>query len=245
MASMYKKVTWGDITMEHFTGSSDIFFALFDINSLEQPLSIEVLESSNMSEERPELIISDQQGNFYLNGNFQGTLYVGDDVLYNQSGSTEGFIAKFGTDECYCPPPVAQFEYDSIPNQSDFIFTYTGTEELDSIMWSFGDGHVSFDTNPQHQFAQAGNYNVCVIAYNSCGSDTSCVHITVQNQVGIQALKEFENVKIYPNPVRDVLRISGKPLGTRVEIFNAVGQKVMTIPENKDEINVTPLANGI
>ena len=96
-------------------------------------------------------------------------------TLYNQSGPNEGFIAKFGTDTCYCPLPEAAFEIDSMATQAEYIFTYTGTAEVDSVVWDFGDGTTATELNLEHLFAESGDYTVCVTAYNECGPDSTCI----------------------------------------------------------------------
>ncbi|MEQ1554521.1 MAG: PKD domain-containing protein, partial [Ferruginibacter sp.] len=46
----------------------------------------------------------------------------------------------------------------------------------DSITWTFGDGTISHDVNPNHTYTVAGNYNVClkIIRYTTAGS-TPCI----------------------------------------------------------------------
>lgn len=43
----------------------------------------------------------------------------------------------------------------------------------DSIRWTFGDGSVSYDANPTHQYANAGTYNVCLRVKKSPNAATS------------------------------------------------------------------------
>lgn len=47
-----------------------------------------------------------------------------------------------------------------------------------SWLWDFGDGDSSVLENPYHTYANNGSYNVCLIASNLCGSDTTCTIIT-------------------------------------------------------------------
>ncbi len=58
-----------------------------------------------------------------------------------------------------------------------FTNTSTGFVTGDSIRWTFGDGTVSYETNPTHTYANAGVYNVClrVKKNNTNASATPCV----------------------------------------------------------------------
>ncbi|NEN25856.1 hypothetical protein G3O08_20405, partial [Cryomorpha ignava] len=115
--------SWGDI-IEDNTGNGsqgyNVFLSFFDASGSGLPESFHSLTSSPLGVEIPSLLTSDNQGNFYVGGKFSGQLHVGDGTLYNQTGTQEGFIAKFGSDSCYCPLPVSLFTYDSIPNQAGY-----------------------------------------------------------------------------------------------------------------------------
>jgi len=49
---------------------------------------------------------------------------------------------------------------------------------------------------------------------------------------------------IYPNPAKDILRVEGKGI-LKVELFNIVGQKVLSINKGFEAIDISPLQNGI
>ena len=211
------------------------------------PSSLNVLYGSANGNEYPSLLTADNQGNFYVGGNFSGQLHVGDGTLYNQTGTQEGFIAKFGSDSCYCPLPAALFTYDSIPNEAGYNFAYTGSADADSVTWDFGDGEVGNGFNPYHFFAESGTYTVCATAYNACGADSVCVIVDALGPVGIKAINGFEEVRVYPNPARDIVHIGNALPGTRVDVINAVGQNLGSsiLQSNNAKINVSSLSPGI
>ena len=75
-------------------------------------------------------------------------------------------------------PPTASFTDTGIYRTG---VTYTGTTYLlDSVEWSYGDGHGS-DTGitAHHTYSATGTYTVCSIAFTGCGNDTVCHPVTV------------------------------------------------------------------
>lgn len=72
--------------------------------------------------------------------------------------------------------PVASFTY-AVTAQRQLTFTNTSTGAV-SYNWSFGDGSSSTAVHPVKTYnttwANNGNFTICLIATNGCGSDTSC-----------------------------------------------------------------------
>lgn len=243
-------MTWGDIDVDNTSSGSqgfNVFLALFNAEGDGTPESFHSLTSSPMGAEEPTLLTADRQGNFYVGGNFSSQLYVGEDTLYNQSGAQEGFIAKFGTDSCFCPLPEALFTYDSIPNQAEYLFAYTGTAEVDSVVWDFGDGTTGNGMSLEHLFAETGTYTVCATAYNDCGPDSVCITIDALGPVGVKAIEGFENILLYPNPAKDMLTIDNATPGTRVAVINAVGQQMQSalLLSNTSQLDISSLPPGV
>lgn len=48
-----------------------------------------------------------------------------------------------------------------------------------TLSWDFGDGNTSITSNPIHNYAVGGAYNVCLYASNACGTDTICKNVAV------------------------------------------------------------------
>lgn len=76
-----------------------------------------------------------------------------------------------------CPAPTAAFG--STSNGLTASFTDLSTGGANAWVWSFGDGDSSTAQNPVHQYAQPGNYWVCLRAMSSCGVDSSWVWVAV------------------------------------------------------------------
>lgn len=63
----------------------------------------------------------------------------------------------------------------------NYQFTDNSSGMIDQKTWDFGDGNTSTQTNPTHQFTAEGTFNVCLIAENQFGQDTSCQTLVVEN----------------------------------------------------------------
>lgn len=58
--------------------------------------------------------------------------------------------------------------------------TFTSSSlDVDTYLWDFGDGTFSTSQNPVHNYAVAGNYNVCLTASNVCGNNSICKTISM------------------------------------------------------------------
>jgi PKD repeat protein len=72
---------------------------------------------------------------------------------------------------CYNIPPVAAFTY-VIDDQT--VTFHDASEMADSYYWDFGDGYYSNLSDPFHIYDYPGQYEVCQMTWNACGSDTAC-----------------------------------------------------------------------
>ncbi len=67
-------------------------------------------------------------------------------------------------------------QHTSSPLIHSYLNASYGFTMGDSIRWTFGDGTFSYDVNPEHTFANAGVYNVCLrIKKQLVGSTTPCI----------------------------------------------------------------------
>ncbi len=97
------------------------------------------------------------------------------------------FIIAFGifsTNRAAAQNCQANFNYST--SGSTVSFANTSTASGASIsQWSFGDGGYSYQTNPNHTYAN-GSYWVCLYTYDSTYScsDSTCQYITINNGTG-------------------------------------------------------------
>jgi PKD repeat protein len=74
--------------------------------------------------------------------------------------------------------PVAEFAW---VNTSGGLVNFTdqSTNTPTQWSWTFGDGGTSTSQNPNHVYTANGNYNVCLTASNTGGSNQHCETVTV------------------------------------------------------------------
>jgi hypothetical protein len=65
------------------------------------------------------------------------------------------------------------------------------------------------------------------------------------NPLNINDAKVSESIKLYPNPVHEVLTINSEIPLNRVEIYSLLGKKVTEVKSHFDAIQVNNLSNGI
>ncbi|MFT7611966.1 MAG: hypothetical protein ACI9J3_000915 [Parvicellaceae bacterium] len=109
------------------------------------------------------------------------------------------------------------------------ILTNTSSD-YDSVAWDFGDGIGSSSLNdPIYVYGSNGMYNITLIVYNQCGSDT--IVQPFQVNVGLSE-NVFENgMEVYPNPSQGDFTITGVITELEfvsIEVLNVLGQVVYT-----------------
>lgn len=57
------------------------------------------------------------------------------------------------------------------------------SQNASSYIWDFGDGATSTDINPTHVYTEPGSYDVSLIAFSACGSDTTLLEVFLANAV--------------------------------------------------------------
>jgi len=95
-------------------------------------------------------------------------------TVTNAEGSStleiDSFITVLGL-------PVAVFEIDSMDGRT-YWFQDT-SHYADSVHWVFGDTTISSNPSPVYEFENDGVYELILIAFNECGSDTLTTEIEV------------------------------------------------------------------
>ena len=123
-------------------------------------------------------------------------------------------------------PIFAGFDYSV--NENIVSFTNT-TPNVTNFQWNFGDNTPeSTEENPVHEYASPGVYNVTLVTTNPfCGSAvTNAVDVLF---TGITNANDEALIKIFPNPVADILSIQflEKWETKTVKLFHINGQKII------------------
>ena len=92
------------------------------------------------------------------------------------------------------------------------------------------------------QFDEVHSYYITAVYNDGCESSCDPIEATVIPGAGIG--ESQDNLYIYPNPAKDVLRVEGKDI-LLVEMFNIVGQKVLSINEGFEAIQLNDLPDGM
>jgi PKD repeat protein len=142
--------------------------------------------------------------------------------------------------------PVAGFTY--ITEGFNVFFENTSVNG-DNYYWDFGDGYYSDLTNPWHTYDAPGVYTVCLMTWNSYGTDTVCHDISLLTE----AISDNypPSFKVYPNPASDQITISSNLNDwAEINILDLSGRILMnyitdfTSSENV-EVSVSHLPAGI
>lgn len=133
--------------------------------------------------------------------------------------------------------------YDSL---GKVAFSIINPMDVQSCTWDFGDGSpISTDFNPTHTFpVNGGSFVVTLTVNNICGSYSASLTIEINTQTGIVTVVDPDNeLKVYPNPAKDYLRVEVKPMNTiqNVLIYDFAGRmirKVCNNNSNKSELRI-------
>ncbi|TVR78352.1 MAG: PKD domain-containing protein [Saprospirales bacterium] len=113
-------------------------------------------------------------------------------VVVNNENECEAQSSVVVTE--FIDTPVAGFEF-NVDNLMIALFDNSQTESY-TLEWDFGDGNSSTETNPEHQFSQAGEFTICLTISNACGSDTHCETVEVSG-AGISVFAEIIDVSCH------------------------------------------------
>jgi PKD repeat protein len=119
--------------------------------------------------------------------------------------------------------------------------------------WHFGDGITDIVKNPTHIYNNYGYYTVKLIAYNSCGTDSTQKLIYLRN-VGIENNINISNLELYPNPASEIINLrftTSKVDNMQILIFTPLGNSILLDNFIKYEgeynrsLNLSNFAKGI
>ncbi|HXH19057.1 MAG TPA: PKD domain-containing protein [Chitinophagales bacterium] len=147
-----------------------------------------------------------------------------------------------------CAPLSSDFNYTS--SGAAVSFSVAAVSGSASFFWDFGDGGFGSGISTTHTFVTSGAYEVCLIASNSCESDTTCNTVQV-NVTGLGNLNPLLEMMIFPNPMDDLLTIqfnNEKFIAADINFIDCMGKTVGSwerATESVMKINTEGLQNGV
>ncbi|MBK6962745.1 MAG: DNRLRE domain-containing protein [Bacteroidales bacterium] len=92
--------------------------------------------------------------------------------------------------------------------EPDFNFIIDGLNVLftnltlgeNTYYWDFGNDYFSYVENPEFQFLETGEYQVCLSATNDCKTSLICKTVELSKASGINPSISESLIKFYPNP---------------------------------------------
>ncbi len=151
-----------------------------------------------------------------------------------------------------CDTVIIQAPLPNCTQQSAFSFTRSNTNSMLyhftpahvnsnwQYTWTFGDGTGSHDINPSHQYAQPGNYTVCLTVYRNAGcASTTCRPLSATTQVNCN------NITVSYNYQRDPV-ITNKYYFQAISNYPVVSQSwtITRLPASAGTAPVTLLQNN-
>lgn len=154
-------------------------------------------------------------------------------------------------------PPVANFGADSVVGTTNTVVHLVDSSTNTPTAWqwtitpntfSFQNGTNDTTQNPEVKFNAAGDYTVKLVVTNDDGSDSltrsDYIHIS-EAPNGIISAGLFKEISVYPNPVKDVLRLNGNFQGMSYRIVDLTGRQLQSGRHiDKRGIDVRALASG-
>jgi PKD repeat protein len=147
--------------------------------------------------------------------------------------------------------PQALFRYDLEDTLNPLLVTFTDVSSYEPTNWhwDFGDGSMSQDTNPVHDYTLPGAYQVCLIVSNAYAADTFCRQVLVGIS-GIHELPALPQAQVMPNPFTEEIQIVLPALvgvQPRFELFDLYGRNIanQSLQDFETRLSLPGLPGGI
>lgn len=169
----------------------------------------------------------------------QGMAYNASIILYTYNASDETF------------PVGTVFTYEVvIGNSQPFTVSDTLPSILEKDSMVFSKYYYTRQIGPHN--SSLGDNEICaeiikVDGANFSNSISICAIYTFTNPVGIADIDVLRNVKVYPNPVRNNLKIENLQGNTNISIYNITGQLIQAVSSvmGNTEIDMSGFSNGL
>ena len=172
---------------------------------------------------------------------------------YKGGNDRMGWLREEVTPVVSCNP-IRDLDAEAISECLPEVFLYWNAPEAGSTgnlsgyqIWR--DGLLVHEVLPQWleyrdedvEFDSTYRYVVVAVYDDGCEAESEPLSVTV---IWDAVQENGKAVKVYPNPAQDMLHVEGTGL-LQVEVFNIVGQSVLSINENFESIRLNALQNGV
>ncbi|MCB9234831.1 MAG: PKD domain-containing protein [Bacteroidia bacterium] len=140
---------------------------------------------------------------------------------------------------------AAFIHYPDTTGQYGIIVVNQSTGVNPGYFWTFGDGNVSNQAYPQHTYASAGTYVLCLRVFDSPCADSICDTITVTQKVassltinvispamGVEDPGSGPEIQVYPNPFTGAFKVNlnlDQADEVKADLFDLSGKSIRNI----------------
>ena len=175
--------------------------------------------------------------------NFLDVTEAGAYILYgsNTFGCTSVERVEIASNDIGVPTSA----FDIAQNKDrDVSFINQTAGKVQSYEWNFGDGNMSTETNPVHQYSEYGEYIVTLVTAHTCGVSELSMTINVEadsQTTSIDDIEGLEHFAMHPNPASSIVYLDAildKADEATVTITNTLGELVMTENVHNKAVNL-------
>lgn len=166
------------------------------------------------------------------------------DAAYIKSIVSSNIYSKLSSYFVDAYDPQAAFTSSVAGNTA--TFSSAASLYASNYKWDFGDGGTSTLPNPSHTYATYGTYNVRLIVDDCVMKDTVMQPVNIISTGGVRENTLLNAVKLFPNPVGNVLHIETPLTNVSVNITEVIGKTaVAEMMLSSRSLPVSGLAPGI
>jgi len=121
------------------------------------------------------------------------------------------------------------------------------SQHANGYFWDFGDGNISTDVSPWHEFTALGTFDVMLVAVNgNCPNDTTTSQINVIDDLGLS--QGLDGVEVYPVPAENNLYVilnENWEGNVQLELLDVRGRVVYQGEFDEEQIHIDLLGEHI
>lgn len=167
-------------------------------------------------------------------------------------GDTTSVVGPIAVNSGTAGAPVAAINYSG--GLGGLTYGFDGnasTGNGNTYNWIFSTGDSATGKVISYTFTSGGSYTVTLIVTNACGSDTTTLTL---NDVSLEESALSRSLRLYPNPVEDILSIELNVEGQNdvtIRLMDVSGKQVLSATksmkekEAKTTIDLSKLAKGV